>query len=216
MEAEVCVDKKKWLAAGAVGLVSGILVVAAFASRSDSLDPTAEVANPGAASQDASAAAGQDPGADNPATPGGQGTNDPGASGANGQSTTPTSGAGDPTSGAVVAPTGQQLQRVTQPPEHTLAMLNADAATPGAVYDIVFEPYGTGPQSSSSSVAALVVSAKMRDGAEGPNLNKRNVLLLLGPGEVVAKGGSYAAVLTLTARGETLVPIVSNVRPSSK
>jgi len=208
------VDKKKWLIVGAVGLVSALLVVAAFASRGG--DTNASPEDAGGEAQTASTANGQDEAPDGSVTASGTSTNEPGAGTPTGDSTKPPVGADDPTPGTAVAPAGKALEKVTQPPSRTLAMLNADAAKAGTTYDIVFEPYGTGPQSDASSVAALVVSAKVREGAKAPDLNGRNVLFLLAPGEVVAKGGSYAAVLTLTARGETLVPVVSNVRASSE
>jgi len=208
------VDKKKWLIVGAVGIVSALLVAAAFASRGGETNASRDDA--AGEAQTASSVNSQDAATDGSVTTSGTSANGPGAGSTTQGQSQPSGGADDPTPGTVVAPAGKPLEKVTQPPSHTLAMLNADAAKAGTTYDIVFEPYGTGPQSDASSVAVLVVSAKVREGAKAPDLNGRNVLLVLAPGEVVAKGGSYAAVVTLTARGETLVPIASNVRASDK
>ncbi|MDO8986849.1 MAG: hypothetical protein Q7V14_01315 [Coriobacteriia bacterium] len=202
-------NKKKWLIIAGVALASVLLVVAALAARGAGKDP-GTLADGGASSTETA--------------PGGASSDqtsslDPGASADGTVSSNPASPtAGDDSSADEGAPTiaaaGKPLKRVVQPPERTLAMLDPNVAKAGTTYSIVFKPYGTGPQSGGLTIAAMVVTAKLQDpGAKAPDLTGRNVLLVLSDGEVVESGGSYRATLTLTERGETLLPVVSNVHP---
>lgn len=203
-------NKKKWLIIGGVALASVLLVVAAFAARGTGKDP-GELADGGASLVEASDATG---GASSDQTnSAGPATSADGT--ASSDPVNPSAAADVPAEGAVtIAEAGKPLKRVVKPPEHTLAMLDPNVAKAGTSYEIVFKPYGTGPRSGGLTVAALVVTAKLRDpGAKAPDLAGRNVLLVLSDGEVVENGGSYRATLTLTKRGETLLPVVSNVHP---
>ena len=205
-------NKKKWLIIGGVALASILLVVAAFAARGTEKDP-GELAGGGASSVEASDATGgassdQTNSADSATSADGTASSDPSSATAGDDGAT---GEG----AATIAEAGKPLKRVVQPPEHTLAMLDPNVAKAGTSYEIVFKPYGTGPQSGGLTVAALVVTAKLRDpSAKAPDLAGRNVLLVLSSGEVVENGGSYRATLTLTERDETLLPVVSNVHPA--
>ncbi|MDP2232499.1 MAG: hypothetical protein Q8K89_02605 [Actinomycetota bacterium] len=203
-------NKKKWLIIGGVALASVLLVVAAFAARGTGKDPGALAdgsASSVAASDVAGATSSNQTNSVDPATSAdGTASGDPAKSSAD---------VDDPAEGAVtIAEPGKPLKRVVKPPEHTLAMLDPNVAKAGTSYEIVFKPYGTGPQSGGLTVAALGVTAKLRDlGAKAPDLAGRNVLLVLSAGEVVEVGGSYRATLTLIERGDTLLPVVSNVHP---
>ena len=58
----------------------------------------------------------------------------------------------------MTAPT--KLTNVGTPPPKTIAMIDADAATAGSLYDILFVPYGLGPAGASNRLVIAVKQSK--------------------------------------------------------
>ena len=110
------------------------------------------------------------------------------------------------------APVGSRLATITQPPESTLAMLNADTVSADARVNVTFSPFGYGPPSQGKTVVIRIDEATAVGDIGDLDLNDRNVLAVVGPGEPMPeKGGSYSGVLTFRPEGDLLIPVLSAI-----
>jgi len=110
------------------------------------------------------------------------------------------------------APTGSTLTTITQPPESTLAMLNAGTVPADARVNVTFSPFGYGPPSQGKTVVIRIDEATAAGDIGDLDLNDRNVLAVVGPGEPMPEtGGSYSGVLVFRPEGELLIPVLTGI-----
>ena len=113
------------------------------------------------------------------------------------------------------AAAGSVLASLSAPPERSLWALSDKSYDAGVELAVEFEPYGIGPSSLGPSIVARVSSATAR-GSSGrvPELAGRNVVFVLGE-SVVETGGHYAGTAVTTAKGDRVVLVLKDVKPTS-
>ena len=114
---------------------------------------------------------------------------------------------------ATPAPSGSELERVSDPPPGTVWALSSDSYAEGASLTVRFQPYGYGPDSFGPSVAVAVTSATpSKSGSEVPDLTGGNAVFLLGQ-TTVRTGGRYEGVVTTELRDDRIFLVLQEARP---
>ncbi|NTU72511.1 MAG: hypothetical protein HGB10_11925 [Coriobacteriia bacterium] len=109
---------------------------------------------------------------------------------------------------------GSRLRRLASSPARLISGFSADKATPGETYDIVFKPWGYGPQSRLGQTVAATVTSLTARTTPSIALSNSTVLLVMDAnrGGQVVSGGTYAGVITLVSLDGTLVPVLTATR----
>lgn len=115
------------------------------------------------------------------------------------------------------APAGEELTRSAEVPPETVAVIADDAADAGDHFEILFEPYGYGPDMPGGEKGVIiVVRAGEPSGRPGGPFDPigRNLLVSMKErdAEQVASGGVYMGVLGIVARAGSLGLRVEDVR----
>jgi hypothetical protein len=114
-------------------------------------------------------------------------------------------------------PNGQPLPPLASMPLSVVSSFPEGSAPPGSAYRAVVLPWGFGPNvAAGPTVLVTVDSMEAIGGAPSRfGMHGRRLLVVMGagPGESIAKGGRYAAVITLRPIDARLVPVLSGARP---
>lgn len=206
--------KNKWVLVAAGVAVVGLIGAAALldsrpASKSPAGASAAGTSTVTAGSADSSSGAGGPN-----ESPAGATTKTDASSSAKGKSS---SGAGSASrDSSSTPPTPQRtpvpLKRVTTPPTHTTAFLDAKRYTVNSKYKVKFVPYGTGP-SPSSLVIQVSTSEAVGKVAKPAQFAGRNLLVTVakpGASLSVDKGGEYTGTVELLPQGDLLAPTLTS------
>ena len=128
--------------------------------------------------------------------------------------TTEVSGAGP--SAVEPQPEGVELQPVQNPPQHTLAYIDADQYSANADYEITFVPYGTSARPHTLIIQILTSSpqGKVERPFDFAGMNVMVDTSLLPADMAVGEGGTYKGTLRLVkqqsglAQGGVLAPML--------
>jgi hypothetical protein len=105
------------------------------------------------------------------------------------------------------------LKRVSTPPTHTTAFIDASKFTPNSAYAVTFVPYGIGPM-PKSLVVNITTSKAIGNVARPFDFVGKNALIStskLSAKMVVKKGGRYAGTIKLVNDGGVLLPTFTSV-----
>lgn len=180
---------KRWWWVGAIVLVGGLGAYMAFGRGGTALTVGAGPTTPGTNAS---------------------GTVAPGASATGTQAP----GSGTKATAPKIVVKGAKLATVTVPPTETIAQIKSTASRDGRLYDARFRAYGIGPsRGGHGTVVALLDKWTPRKTYADPlKLTGKNVLLELGPGVSVSKGGSYSGVVKLMKRGSVVVFVLTKAK----
>jgi hypothetical protein len=120
-----------------------------------------------------------------------------------------------PTKPARIAASGSELATITTaPPKQTVGQLKYRAGLAGQVYKVEFRLYGVGPVRDGRSTVTVATTsfAPRKIYSDVVRLPSPNLLLELGPGVSVTKGGAYSGTVTLTRRGDAIVFVLTSVK----
>jgi hypothetical protein len=216
---------KRWLVGGAVLAVIAVVIAGALLTAGDddipdaSRDTTEATSRVVPGTSSASDPGVADTGTDADASDGMPIDVTPPDDGASPDASAPDDGATasgtDGVAPADPADNGSALATITIPPVQTVAMIDADRATPGSRYTVTFSVYGYGPPGGAGSLVIRVQSSTPIGDVEQPyDFVGRNVLARLTPAsaDLVKVGGLYSGTLTLQTSGTVLVPTLGDVR----
>jgi hypothetical protein len=116
-----------------------------------------------------------------------------------------------------ITKTTTKLLTITTPPPHTLAVIGGSSVSPGSEFHIVFVPFGYGPGTTGTTVAALIRSVKQTRGeAAQIDFQARNVLLHVsaaGGASTLKTGGVYSGTMTVVPQaGSYTLQLLNPVR----
>lgn len=209
-------SRKTWLTTGALVAAALALVAGALLTRPQSGPESARPDEAKPATEITATVEGSPGGASD--TPAGAniGTPTPGGAGQpqRGDEKASSPGEGTPSSAPPAAPVaeGRALETLGSPPEATVAMLDASAATPDSRYEVAFRPYG---QTRGGGVVVLVRDSTSLGNVPKPfQFEGRNVLVAFESpteAEVVTEGGDYRGIVQLRENRGVLVPVLLSV-----